>query len=326
VNAAALAGRRVVITGGLGLIGSRLARAAAAAAERVCVIDALVPEHGGHRLNLDPAGIEVVEDDLATMPNLAALVRGADVVFNLAGQRSHTDSMLDPRTDLRHNCTAQLALLEACRAAAPGAVVVFASTRQVYGRVSRLPADESERVEPIDVNGIHKAAAERYHRLYHDVHGVPTVLLRLTNTFGPGMRIRDARQGFLGAWIRALHDGEPFEVWGGSQLRDFNYVDDVVDAFIRAATDPASRGGIYNLGGPCAISLRELADLLVAANGGGAYRVTEMPQAAAAIDVGDYVGDYSAFRAATGWEPVTDLRDGLARTLAYYREHGAQYT
>jgi UDP-glucose 4-epimerase len=325
VNTAPIASGRVVITGGLGLIGSRLANAVAESADSVLVIDALVPEHGGNRRNLAPAAnIEVVESDLARTPNLAELVRGATVVFNLAGQRSHTDSMRDPQVDLHHNCSAQLALLEACRATAPDAVVVFASTRQIYGRVSRLPADESERISPVDINGIHEAAAEEYHRLYREVHGLPTVLLRLTNTYGPGMRIRDARQGFLGAWIRAILRDEPFEVWGGSQLRDFNYVDDVVDALRRAASPPLV-GRVFNLGGPGAVSLLQLAELLVELNGGGSYRVAPMSPSAAAIDIGDYMGDYSAFRAATGWEPTTELRDGLERTLAFYREHGAHY-
>jgi nucleoside-diphosphate-sugar epimerase len=326
VSAAALTGRRVVVTGGLGLIGSRLARAAATTAAAVVVVDALVPEHGGRRENLEPVpNVEVAELDLTDGAALRPLLDGADVVFNLAGQRSHTDSVRDPLTDLHHNCTAQLSLLEACRTAAPAAHVLFASTRQVYGAVSRIPADESERLAPRDINGIHKIAAERYHALYHRLHAQPTSVLRLTNTYGPGMRIRDARQGFLGAWLRALIRGEEFEVWGGSQLRDFNYVDDVVDAFLRAAAEPGTVGGVYNLGGPDPITLRELADLLVDAAGGGSYRVRPLPPEAAAIDIGDYAGDYGAFTAATGWAPQVGLREGLERTLAFFREHGDAY-
>jgi UDP-glucose 4-epimerase len=195
----------------------------------------------------------------------------------------------------------------------------------VYGRVSRIPADESERIAPRDINGIHKATAERYHALYEEVYGLPAVTLRLTNTYGPGMRIRDARQGFVGGWIRAVVRGEEFEVWGGDQRRDFNYVDDVVDAFLRAATTPDVHGGVYNLGGRSSLGVREFADLLIEVNGGGSYRVLPLPPEAAAIDIGDYAGDYSAFRAATGWEPRVELRDGLERTLAFYREHGSHY-
>ena len=322
----AYAGERVVVTGGLGLIGSRLAHTVAAAAADVLVVDALIPEHGGSRSNLaELPNVRIVEHDLREQAGLAELLEGADVVFNLAGQRSHTDAMRDPITDLEHNCRAQLALLEACRTVATAARLVFASTRQVYGRVSRIPADESHPVAPVDLNGIHKAAAERYHVLYERVYGQPTAMLRLTNTYGPGMRVRDARQGFLGAWIRALVRGEEFEVWGGGQRRDFNHVDDVVEALLLAGCDDRLRGGVYNLGGRESISLRDLADLLVEANGGGSYRVVALPEQAASIDIGDYAGDYSAFRAATGWEPKVGLRDGLADTLAFYREHGSGY-
>jgi UDP-glucose 4-epimerase len=320
-DTAALAGRRVVITGGAGFIGSAIARQLAGVAASVVVVDAFVPEHGGSRRNL--AGLDsvrLVERDIA---DAAAALADADVVFNLAGQRSHTDSMRDPATDLHHNVEAQLALLESCRTAAPDATVVFASTRQVYGRVRRLPADESEHVAPRDVNGIHKAAAESYHRLYYDVHGLRTVVLRLTNSYGPGMRIRDARQGFLGAWIRALVLGEEFEVWGGAQRRDFNYLDDVVDAFLLAATTPALVGGTFNLGGDAA-TLREAADLLVELSG-GSYRILPLPDEAAAIDIGDYVGDYSRFHAETGWEPRVSLAEGLRRTVDHYRAHGEDY-
>jgi UDP-glucose 4-epimerase len=314
-SAQALAGRRVVVTGGAGLIGSRLAAALAGVAESVTVIDAMVPEHGGNRRNLAGLDVRLVERDIADLPSLD----GADVVFNLAGQRSHTDSMVDPLTDLHHNCHAQLALLETCRTTAPDALVLYASTRQIYGRVAHIPADESTPVAPCDINGIHKAAAEHYHRLYHDVHGLRTVSLRLTNTYGPGMRIRDARQGFLGAWFGALTRGERFEVWGGDQIRDLNHVDDVVDAFLRAAAEPRAAGRVFNLGGP-PVSLRGLAELL-----GGSYDVVPLPEEARRIDIGDYAGDYSAFRALTGWEPRVELANGLRETLAYFRADSEHY-
>lgn len=321
-----LAGRRVVITGGLGFVGGRLARALAGGSGDLTVVDALVPTHGGNVHNI--AGVDdvrVVRADLRDTDRWAGTLRDADVVFNLAGQRSHTDSMRDPRGDLEHNCDAQLAFLEACREHAASAVVVFASTRQVYGRVARVPVDESAAVEPVDINGIHKAAAERYHRLYHRVHGLRAVSLRLTNTYGPGMRIRDARQGFLGAWVGAAVRGEEFEVWGGEQRRDFNHVDDVVRALVLAATEPALAGGVYNLGGSEVVTLRELADLLVAVAGGSSYRVVPLPEEAQRIDIGDYAGDFSAFRSATGWRPQVALEEGLAETVAFYREQVEHY-
>ena len=324
--AARFADRRVLVTGGLGLIGSSLARTLAEAAASVVVVDAVVPEHGGNRWNLSAHdNVDVVELDLRDTEHLPALLEGVDVVFNLAGQRSHVDSMRDPLTDLEHNCRAQLALLEACRQLAPDAPVVFASTRQVYGRPERQPVDESHPVAPRDVNGIHKAAAERYHTLYHHVYGTPTTVLRLTNTYGPGMRVRDARQGFLGTWVEAVVRGRQFEVWGGTQRRDLAYVDDAVDAFLLAAADERTRGGTYNVGGAETTTLREIADRLIALNGGGEYVVREMPPEAAVIDVGDYTTDDTAFRTLTGWRPRVRLEVGLERTLAYYREHGSHY-
>jgi UDP-glucose 4-epimerase len=323
---AALAGNRVLITGGLGLIGSNLARTAARTAGSVVVLDVLVSEHGGNRQNLEPHhNVEVIEQDLRDAAALPALLDGVDVVFNLAGQRSHSDSMLDPLTDLEHNCRAQLTLLEACRRAARKPTVVFASTRQVYGRPQRQPVDETHPVAPLDVNGIHKAAAERYHTLYHEIYGLPTTVLRLTNTYGPGMRVSDSRQGFLGAWVEAVIRDRVFEVWGGRQRRDLCYVDDAVEAFLLAAVDARLRGGTYNLGALESATLREIADLLIALNGSGDYVVREMPADAAAIDIGDYVADDAAFRTLTGWQPRVSLEDGLARTLSYYRAHGSHY-
>ncbi len=321
-------GRRVLITGGLGFIGGSLARALVEAGADVLIVDALIPECGGNYANI--AGIErdvrVEEVDLREQERLPPLLEGREFVFNLAGHTSHIDSMNAPQTDLQLNCRAQLSLLEACRRVAPAPTIVFAGTRQIYGRPRYLPVDESHPIEPIDVNGIHKLAAEHYHLLYGRVYGIPVVVLRLTNTYGPGMRVRDARQTFLGVWLRALVRGEEFEVWGdGSQLRDFNYVDDAVSACLRAAADSRAHGRALNLGGGQSVSLLELAEIVVAANGGGSYRVVPFPDDRRSIDIGDYVGDYRAIRDLLGWEPKVRLEDGLARSLEYFREHGARY-
>jgi UDP-glucose 4-epimerase len=249
-----------------------------------------------------------------------------DVVFNLAGQTSHLDSMRDPFTDLEINCHAQLSLLEAVRAEAPAATVVYAGTRQIYGRPRYLPVDEAHPVAPVDVNGIHKAAGERYHLLYGEVHGLRVSVLRLTNTYGPRMRVRDARQTFLGVWLAALVRGRELEIWGdGTQLRDFTYVDDAVAAFLLTASDERALGKALNLGGERAVSLLELADLAVRANGSGSYRVVPYPADRKPIDIGDYVADDHAIRGLLGWRPAVPLEEGLARSLAYYREHGAAY-
>jgi UDP-glucose 4-epimerase len=252
------------------------------------------------------------------------LVQGQDYLFNLAGQTSHMDSMEDPYTDLEINCRAQLSILEACRQYNPRIRIVFASTRQIYGRPEHLPVTEEHLLSPVDVNGINKMAGERYHILYNDVFDIATCSLRLTNTYGPRMRVKDARQTFLGIWIRLLVENRPFEVWGGEQLRDFTYVDDAVEGLLLAAVRDEFRGKIFNVGGDRVISLKDLAALLVEVNGGGEFLLRSFPADRRRIDIGDYYADDSRLRA-LGWQPRVDLREGLGRSLAYYREHLAHY-
>jgi nucleoside-diphosphate-sugar epimerase len=260
-------GRRVLITGGLGFIGSTLARRLVAEGADVLLVDSLIPEYGGNWFNIDGIADRVTVNlsDLRDRHVLPHLVRGRDVIFNLVGQTSHLDSMTDPLTDLAINTEAQLHLLQACRSEAPDTRIVFASTRQIYGAPGYLPVDEKHPLVPPDVNGINKLAGEFYHLLYHRVYGLKSTSLRLTNTYGPRMRIRDARQTFLGVWIRLALQGKPFEVWGGEQLRDFTYVDDAVAAFLAAATTPAAEGRAFNIGGFPPVSLAQLAQALAAA-------------------------------------------------------------
>src|SRR5690349_7046956 len=228
----AFQGKRILITGGLGFIGSNLARRLVEQGADVLLLDSLVPEYGGNPFNL--AGVEdkvrINISDVRDAFSVSYLVQDRDYMFNLAGQTSHVDSMDDPYTDLEINCRAQLSILEACRKYNPAIKVVFASTRQIYGKPESLPVNEDHLLRPVDVNGINKMAGEWYHTLYNNVFGITTCALRLTNSYGPRMRVKDARQTFLGTWIRLLMEGKPFEVWGGQQLRDFTYVDDVVDA------------------------------------------------------------------------------------------------
>lgn len=320
-------GSRVLITGGLGFIGANLAHRLAALGADVTLVDSLIPEYGGNLANIaGVAGqVRVNISDVRDAHSMRYLVQGQDYLFNLAGQTSHMDSMEDPYTDLDINARAQLSILESCRHCAPAVKVVFASTRQIYGKPDYLPVDERHPLRPVDVNGINKLAGEWYHILYNNVYGVRACALRLTNTYGPRMRIKDARQTFLGVWVRRLIQGEPFEVWGGEQLRDFTYVDDVVDALLLAAMSDATAGQVYNVGGDCVVSLRELADLLVQVHGGGSFAVREFPPARKRIDIGDYYADDRALRTALGWEPATPLTEGLRRTLDYYREHLARY-
>jgi UDP-glucose 4-epimerase len=316
-------GRTVLITGGLGFIGSNLARRLVALGAEVLLVDSLIPKYGGNIANI--AGIETAVRvniaDVRDEHGMRYLVQGQDFIFNLAGQVSHLDSMTDPYTDLEINARSQLSILEACRHGNPAAKIIFASTRQIYGKPSYLPVDEQHPLQPVDVNGINKLAGEWYHIVYHNVYGLPTVSLRLTNTYGPRMRVKDARQTFLGWWIRQLLEGQTLQIYGdGRQLRDFNYVDDAVEALLLAATREEANGQIYNLGGDDPISLLDLAELMIAIQGRGRYEIIPFPPDRKQIDIGDYYGDYRKIRSELGWQPRTTLREGLTRTLAYFSE------
>ncbi len=321
------AGRRVLITGGAGFIGSHLARRLVGLGATVTLVDSLIPEYGGNLRNLADIADQVRLNisDVRDAHSLPHFVAGQHFLFNLAGQTSHLDSMTDPQTDLEINARAQLSILEACRKHNPGIRIVFASTRQVYGRPDYLPVDERHPLRPVDVNGINKLAGEAYHLLYREVHGIASCVLRLTNTIGPGMRVKDARQTFLGVWIRSLLENRPIAVWGGAQLRDFTYVDDAVEAFLLAAASPAAVGRAFNLGGRERISLRDLADLMIRICGGGRYVNRRFPADRRKIDIGDFYADYGLIERTLGWRPRTALRPALTRTLAYYRRELRHY-
>ena len=321
-------GANVLITGGLGFIGSSLARRLVARQAKVTLVDSLISEYGGNLFNIhdirDEVNIELT--DVRDTRAMVALIKKRDFLFNLAGQTSHLDSMADPLTDLDINTVAQLHILETCRLHNPDVKIIFASTRQIYGRPEYLPVDEKHPTSPVDVNGINKLAGESYHLLYNNVYRIRACALRLTNTYGPGMRVNDARQTFLGVWVRHLIEGKPIQVYGdGRQRRDFNFVTDVVEALLRAAGDPASEGQVFNLGHWEHISLEELAALLLQLNKHGRYELIPFPADRKAIDIGDYYGDFSKIRNAVGWSPEVLLENGLAMTLAYYRKHHAHY-
>jgi UDP-glucose 4-epimerase len=318
---------KVLITGGLGFIGSNLAQRLTELGAQVTLVDSLIPEYGGNPFNI--AGIEdrvrINISDVRDRYSMHYLVQGQDYLFNLAGQTSHMDSMQDPFTDLDINCQSQLSILETCRKYNPNVKIIFASTRQIYGKPDYLPVDEKHPLRPTDVNGINKMAGEWYHILYNNVYGIKACALRLTNTIGPRMRIKDARQTFLGIWVRLLLEGKPFEVWGGEQLRDFTYVDDCVDAMLLAGTEEKADGRIFNLGGPSIINLRDLAALLIEVHGQGEYIVREFPAERKQIDIGDYYSDFTLIRTILGWEPKVSLQHGLSNTLDYYRKNLKYY-
>jgi UDP-glucose 4-epimerase len=320
-------GRRALVTGGLGFVGSNLCRTLADLGAEVLAVDSLLPDYGGNLFNLD--GYEDrVRINIADVRGhgMEYLVRGQDLLFNLAGQVSHIDSMLDPFTDLEINCRSQLWILEAVRKANPDVRIVYASTRQVYGKPTRLPVDESHLLTPTDVNGINKISGEFYHLVYHSVYGLRAAVLRLTNTYGPRQLIRHSRQGFIGWFVRKVVLGEEIEIFGdGRQLRDFDYVDDVVDAFLRAGASDAATGEVMNLGGERPVSLLDLVELMIRLAGRGSYRLVPFPPERKKIDIGDFYADTSKVRRILGWAPRVALEEGLARTFAYYEQHKERY-
>lgn len=316
----------ILITGGLGFIGSNLAKRLVELDANVTLVDSLIPEYGGNLFNVNDIRdrLQINISDVRDEHSMKYLVQGQDYLFNLAGQTSHLDSMRDPYTDLEINAKAQLYILEACRNYNSGIKIIFASTRQVYGKPLYLPVDEKHPLSPVDINGVNKLAGEWNHLLYNSIYGIRSTVLRLTNTIGPRMRVKDARQTFVGIWIRLLVEGKPFEVWGGEQLRDFTYVDDCIEAMLLVAKSEKANGQIFNLGGDCVISLKNLAQYLVEITD-GSYQIKEFPEDRKRIDIGDYYSDYSLIKTTLGWEPNTSLKEGLRKTINYYSKNLKHY-
>jgi len=321
-------GADVLVTGGLGFIGSNLARRLVALGARVTLMDSMIPDYGGNPFNVHDVRDRVTVNfaDVRQRSTMDFLVQGRDYLFNLAGQVSHIDSMRDPFTDLDINCRSQLSILESCRHNNRKVRVVFAGSRQVYGRPLYLPVDEAHPVRPVDVNGVNKVAGESYHVMYHDVYGVPACSLRLTNTYGPGQLVKHDRQGFIGWFIRTVVEGGEIQLYGdGSQQRDLNFVDDVVEAFLLAGASPRAAGQIYNLAAEPPISLADLARLLVELAGRGSVRHVPWPEDKRRIDIGSYYGKHDKITAELGWAPRTPLQDGLRRTLDFYAANLKHY-
>ena len=321
-------GRRVLITGGLGFIGSNLAARLVALGADVLLVDSLIPDYGGNLFNIAPIRdtVRVNVSDVRDASSMQYLVRGQEIIFNLAGQVSHIDSMRDPYTDLEINCRSQLSILEACRHHNPTVKVVFASTRQIYGKPDTLPVTEEHLVRPIDVNGINKAAGEYYHLVYNNVFGIRSCSLRLSNVYGPRQLMKHNRQGFIGWFIRLAVENREIQIFGdGSQLRDVVYVDDVVEAFLQAGASDVCNGEVFNVGGDLPVSLCELAELLVDVAGAGTVRYIPWPEDRRPIDIGSFHTDSSKFRRTVGWTSAVNLHDGLTRTVRYYRDHLTHY-
>ena len=317
-----------MVTGGLGFIGSNLARQLVELGADVLLVDSLIPDYGGNLFNIDGVAdrLHVNIADIRQQSTMNYLVRDRAVIFNLAGQVSHIDSMREPYTDLEVNCRSQLTILEACRNHNPSVKVVFAGTRQVYGRPDSLPVTEAHLVRPTDVNGINKAAGENYHLVYNNVFGVRACSLRLTNVYGPRQLIKHDRQGFIGWFIRTAIEDKTIHIYGdGSQLRDLVFVDDAADAFLRAGALDACNGDVFNVGGAQPISLRDLAAELVTIAASGRVEFVGWPDDKKAIDIGSFYANSTKFTRVTGWTPVVQLSDGLRATVDFYRQYLSRY-
>lgn len=320
--------KNILITGGLGFIGSNLARRLIGLGARLTLVDSMIPEYGGNLFNIK--GIEGSVDlnfsDVRDEHSMNFLVRNKDIIFNLAGQVSHIDSMRDPYTDLEINAKSQLSLLEACRKYNPNINIVFASTRQIYGKPEYLPVDEQHPLRPTDINGVNKMAGEWYHILYNNIHGIKTVCLRMTNTYGPRLLMKHNRQGFIGWFVRRLIEGKEIEIYGnGKQLRDLNYIDDALEALLIAGCDGSLSGQIFNLGNSPPISLEEIAKLLIKISGSGSYRFTLFIKELKKIDIGHYYSSYEKFKNATGWEPQVSYEEGFRKMISYYKKYWRHY-
>jgi len=319
--------KRILITGGLGFIGSTLAHYLVRFGSKVLIIDSLIPQYGGNWFNIK--GIEdkvmVNISDVRDQYSMNYLVRDQDIIFNLAGSLSHVDSMSDPFTDLEINCTSQLSLLESCRRYNPRVKIVYAGTRNQYGRAEYLPVDEKHPMEPIDVNGINCIAGESYHLLYNNVYGIRTCSLRMTNTYGPRHQMKHPRQGVLNWFIRQIIDGEKIRLYGtGEQVRDINYVDDVVKALLLTGASNKVWGEVFNLGG-MSVSLRKFVETVIKVAGKGSYKLISFPANRGSIEIGDYIADWSKIKKTLGWEPRFSLEEGIKKTIEYYQKYKKHY-
>lgn len=320
--------KNVLITGGLGFIGSNLAIRMVQAGAKITLVDPLHPRYSGILFNIEPIRdkVEIIFADMGDRTIMERIIPGQNFIFNIAGQVSHLDSMKNPQHDLAVNAFSHLAMIELCRKLNPNVKIIYAGTRQVYGIPQFLPVNEKHPVMPIDYNGISKIAGEWYHMVAHRNFGLRAVSLRMTNVYGPRMRVKDARKTFIGEWFRLLIEDKELQVFGtGQQMRDLNYIDDVIDALLGIALHPQSDGNVYNLGGNEPISLLDLAKLMITISGSGRYRIRPFPPSRKRIDIGSYYGDYTKIQQAIGWNPTISLLEGVQRTLAYYRQYKKYY-
>ena len=319
--------KNVLITGGLGFIGSNLAHRLVPLGTNVTIVDSLIPAYGGNMFNLHgiEGNVKVNIADVRDQHSMDSLVKGQHFMFNLAGTLSHLDSMRDPFTDLEINSRSQLSILEACRKYNRDIKIVFTGTRGQYGKPRYLPVDENHPLHPTDINGINNLAGEMYHLLYYEVYGIRAASLRLTNTYGPRHQMKHPRQGIVNWFVRQTLDGEQVKIFGdGKQIRDTNYVDDVVDALLTTMSDERSNGQAYNLGG-IPLSLEDIVKKIIEIHGRGEFTHVVYPTELQKIEIGDYIADYTRIKRELDWSPRVTLHDGLGRTIEFYKKHRDHY-
>lgn len=319
----------VLVTGGLGFIGSNLALRLTELGAKVTVVDGCILGCGANRFNLEPQqqSISVMVQELGEMDaEVESAIAQARVIFNLAGEISHIHSMEYPERDLQLNTVSQLRFLDSCRRLNRGVRVVYAGTRQVFGRPRYLPIDDKHPIRPVDFNGVHKYAASMYHLMMTELGDLDAVVLRLTNVYGQRMSLNVAGQGFLGVFFRRALLGEGLSVYGdGAQLRDPLFVDDAVEAFLLAGLAEGLAERQINVGGGQALSLREIAAAIQGAVGGPAPLSVEYPPHLKSIDIGSYYTDTRQAKDLLGWQPSTPFAAGVERTLGFYRQHMEEY-
>ena len=319
--------KKILITGGLGFIGSTLAHRLVKIEADIYLIDSLIPEYGGNNFNID--GIEdkvkVNIADVRDKHSMDYLVKGKDIIFNLAGTLSHIDSMNDPFTDLEINCRSQLSILESCRKNNRDVKIIFAGTRGQYGKADHLPVDEKHLMHPTDVNGINNIAGESYHILYNNIYGISAVSLRLTNTYGPRHQMRHHKQGIINWFMRQLIEGQTIKLYGdGKQVRDINYVDDVVEALLLVACNEKANGEVFNLGG-IPKNLIDLVETMIDVYGKGNYELIPFKDDLKKIEIGDYIANYEKIKNTVGWQPKISLEEGLRSSFDYYEKYRNHY-
>ena len=322
------AGKKALITGGAGFLGSNLAIRLVDLGADVTVMDIMLPEYGGNLFNLEPVRdrVRVNFSDIRDGNAMNYLVRGMDYIFHLAGQVSHIKSFTDPFQDIDINIKGSAMVMEACRKHNPGVKVVYTGTRGQYGKQTTLPVREDAELDPRGIYELSNLAAEKLIKIYHDVPGIRSILLRLTNSYGPRAQMKTPHYGVANWFIRQARDGETLRVFGdGSLLRDFLYVDDSVDAMLRSAAVEEAYGLIFNVGRDTPVTILDFVKKVLEIAGTGRWEYAPFSPERAAQEPGSYYSDITRIRKTVGWEPSTGVEDGIRRTVDYYRKHKEEY-